>query len=1005
MIFTLITTNSRRRNRLHTTLLRRRLRQFAFPGLVVMIALGIGLHADACRGGDAITVAVMEFEDTSPESTFPKCNRALQSFLTTDIAQCGDIVVVERARIDQVVKELKLADTGLLDPKQAATIGKMLMADAVLLGSIWVAGEEIRLDARLIHVATGSVILGEKIEGVPSKFSALEKQLAGKLVESLGIKLSAFQKASFERTHTESLKAANLFGLALDAEEQGDASGARAFAQEAAAVDPDFEAARNIVKAVDALLAGLRNERTQRQVLVIHEFEDHVLHASLSEGGFGPNDFTALVKEGKPDLALFRWLIRIRGAIDHEDQAMAFDDSYPGKKAWPYRSLFAKPGPLMRDSDGIVSDCYFEMGAAEELLFWCDVALSDDRFAPRTPLTEKQINPDWRTLPARGLSRAYFYPYMLDILTQRMRAQVSLKADYTSGLTTAHEIDRLCRPWLDQQWLLGQLEQMRDVSNDSRAFAQATRRAREATLRWKPLEQDILFYHHALQELRFGAHVPYSEKTTLAAERKRFFPLLHKQRNLLVPSSVESTEAYANSLVEQAHGKDFVAYPCGEVMVNSAKSMRWVVHVTGCADSVSPAPRTARLPADDPRGPRGLDDADLCLQDLVVPCSKCRPCRWVNDDQLRKKLLARVPFLIRAIDQPNVDEELIIWYEEELLGLLWAFCDSPTPGLNEPLRALCQRECKSDRHDREYQAMALQCVGKAPRPEDADWLVNLYDDALPFDCRANIAAALGSLGGKSIQQTLEAWIEREPYYFVRHSLQASLSRSRQTTWQARIDEILRDFSPNLADDAISSLSAIAQEGSRTPVIGRVERLIIGQVHLHLGDLCNTAGRSAKEQDSHYRKAISLAEEDSFLMASALNALAYSLALQRSALDEAEAAVRKALAIVDFRVKDGAVFDDTHMLDTLAVVLMERGQLEDAKQVATTCVSRPAGQSLEFYEHLGDILSALDDAAGAKAAWEKGLTLADDTDSEKHRVIAVQEKLARQSEITGSASRD
>jgi len=962
--------------------------------VVMMTSFAIGFHADRCRGEETITVAVMDFEDTSPDSKFPKCNRALQSFLTTDLAQCRDIVVVERARVDQVIKELKLKDTGLLDPKQAAALGKMLMADAVLLGSIWVAGEEIRLDARLVHVATSSVILGEKIEGVPSKFSSLEKQLAGKLVESLGVKLSAFQKASFERTHTESLKAASLFGLALDAEEQGEAGAARAFAQEAAAVDPDFEAARVIVKSIDALLAGLRDERTHRQVLAIHEFEDHILHASLSEGVFGPKEFAALVKEGKPQLALFRWLIRIRGAVDHEDQATAFDDSYPGKKDWPYRSLFAKPGPLMTDRDGIVGDCYFEMGAAEELLFWCDVALSDDRYAPRIPLTEKQINPDWRSLPARGLSPAYFYPYILNILIRQMRAHVSLKADYTAGLATAREIDRLCRPWLDQQWLLGQLEEMRNDGNDSRAFAQASKRAREASLRWKLLEQDVLLYHHALQTLRFGPNVPYSEKTTVAAERKRFLPLLHEQRDSLGQSpSIESTKAYADWLVEQANGKDFIAWPCGEVMVDAGKSMRWVVHVTGCPGSTSFAQRTAQLPAGDPRGQRALDDANICLQDLVIPCSKCRPCRWVNDEQLRQKLLARLPFLIRAIDQPDADEELLNWYEEELLGLLWAFCDTPTEGLNDSLRTLCQRECKSDRHDREYQALALQCVGKAPRPEDADWLVSLYDDALPFDCRANIAAAMGSLSGKSIQKTLEAWIDREPYYFVRHSLQASLSRSRQTTWQARIDEILRDFSPSTADDAMSSLSAVAQEGSRTPVIGRVERPIIGNVHLHLGNLCETAGRPAKEQEAHYRNAISFAEEDSLLLASALNALAYSLALQRSDLDEAEAAVRKALTIVSARLKDGAVFDDTYMLDTLAVVLLERGQLEEAKQVATTCVSRPAGQNLEFYEHLGDILSALNDATGARAAWKKGLSIAGDTEPEKRRAIAVQKKLA------------
>ena len=118
-----------------------------------------------------------------------------------------------------------------------------------------------------------------------------------------------------------------------------------------------------------------------------------------------------------------------------------------------------------------------------------------------------------------------------------------------------------------------------------------------------------------------------------------------------------------------------------------------------------------------------------------------------------------------------------------------------------------------------------------------------------------------------------------------------------------------------------------------------------------------------------------------------------LAIQHKDLDTAEQAVRRAISIQNRFSKADASLDDTYMLDTLAVVLLERGQLEEAKQVATTCVSRPAGQNLEFYEHLGDILSALNDAAGARAAWQKGLSIAGDTEPEKRRAVAVQKKLA------------
>jgi tetratricopeptide (TPR) repeat protein len=288
--------------------------------------------------------------------------------------------------------------------------------------------------------------------------------------------------------------------------------------------------------------------------------------------------------------------------------------------------------------------------------------------------------------------------------------------------------------------------------------------------------------------------------------------------------------------------------------------------------------------------------------------------------------------------------------------------------------------------------LALQCVGKAPRPDDADWLVSLYDDAMPFDCRANIAAALGSLGGKSIQRTLEGWIEREPYYFVRHSLKASLSRSLQNQWQERIDAILGDIRPKSVEDAIAALSSLAEEGSRAVIVGQPERHMIGQVHFHLGTLCDEAGRSTDDKVTHFRKAISLANEDSYLLASALNSLAYSIAIERGDLTEAETAVQKALMIVSTHSRNGGVFDDTHMLDTKAVVLFRQGKFREAKEMAAQCASRPSGQTLEIYDHLGDIMAALDNPTEAKQARGKAISLASDSQQDQRLVDQIRKKL-------------
>jgi tetratricopeptide (TPR) repeat protein len=54
-------------------------------------------------------------------------------------ARTNVFVVIERDRMDQIMEELKLSQTGLIDENQAVQVGKMLGADAIITGSVNVA--------------------------------------------------------------------------------------------------------------------------------------------------------------------------------------------------------------------------------------------------------------------------------------------------------------------------------------------------------------------------------------------------------------------------------------------------------------------------------------------------------------------------------------------------------------------------------------------------------------------------------------------------------------------------------------------------------------------------------------------------------------------------------------------------------------------------------------------------------------------------------------------------
>ncbi len=220
------------------------------------------------RSGDRLTVAVLEFEDTSRTNELSGLGRSLQSFLTTDLSVSRDMQLVERARLDSVFAEINLGKTKFLEPATAAKLGKGVGAKAVLTGSFWIQNDEMRIDARLVHVETGQVILAEQIIGKSSEITQLEKRLANRIVEATGIRLSAFERADLSRPFTSNLLAASRYGQALLAEDVGDFVAAKKNAEAALRLDPKFALAERKLATIedDALFRLERDQKRKSEV-------------------------------------------------------------------------------------------------------------------------------------------------------------------------------------------------------------------------------------------------------------------------------------------------------------------------------------------------------------------------------------------------------------------------------------------------------------------------------------------------------------------------------------------------------------------------------------------------------------------------------------------------------------------------------------------------------------------------------------------------------------------
>lgn len=91
-------------------------------------------------GGTAaqrVRIAVMSFENTSSFSYWgPQLGAAAADELVTQLVRSGEFSVIERQRIEEIMAEQNLGQTGRVNPATAAELGQVLGVQVVLMGSI-----------------------------------------------------------------------------------------------------------------------------------------------------------------------------------------------------------------------------------------------------------------------------------------------------------------------------------------------------------------------------------------------------------------------------------------------------------------------------------------------------------------------------------------------------------------------------------------------------------------------------------------------------------------------------------------------------------------------------------------------------------------------------------------------------------------------------------------------------------------------------------------------------
>ena len=228
--------------------------------LVVLLGSSVAQSVEpAVQPPERRTVAVMYFQNNAMlnREAMAPLEKGLTDMLITELSKIGGLKVVERAQLQELMKEMGLGASGAIDAETAQSMGKLLGAELLLLGSFAtdMSGKKMRVDARIVEVETGVTLKAEEITDKTKSLFKMISKLTKKIAKELNIKITKDDSQRLKKTGNESFEAAMLYSKGLDFEDEEEFDQALEMYQQALDINPDYTKAKERIEAIEEELA------------------------------------------------------------------------------------------------------------------------------------------------------------------------------------------------------------------------------------------------------------------------------------------------------------------------------------------------------------------------------------------------------------------------------------------------------------------------------------------------------------------------------------------------------------------------------------------------------------------------------------------------------------------------------------------------------------------------------------------------------------------------------
>lgn len=192
------------------------------------------------------TIAVFPFRYRGTNEELRPLERGLSQLIVTDLSKVTRLRLLERERVQALLDEMQMTDSGRVQTATGARSGRMLRAASVVQGTLQDQNQtQLRLDANVVNATNAQVTASGAATDRLQQLFEVEKQVVFQLLEKMGITLSAAERRAISERPTADLQAFLAFSRGLEAEDRGDFQTAANEFNAAVARDPNFKTARD----------------------------------------------------------------------------------------------------------------------------------------------------------------------------------------------------------------------------------------------------------------------------------------------------------------------------------------------------------------------------------------------------------------------------------------------------------------------------------------------------------------------------------------------------------------------------------------------------------------------------------------------------------------------------------------------------------------------------------------------------------------------------------------